>query len=349
MAGWTARLRLARVKCCSAMAAAVLLAMLAPAHAADEPPASPASGAAELRFSISGTRLAGELFWTIDSSGRGRVGAPDSVGYTPVQLLANDPVYSIAPGTHDFDIGAAGYAELRKFLELVIDVRRDPAAAMTRGLDCIPAMGSGFVGLAWTDNGGGQLDLPNECITPFGARFKDRMVESWFVLARNMHAAGHPALSIIEQPTLPVPARLAVTEKGIWNPYSIRWEIDGTGKGWFVKFPAIDGWTGPEPYRLDGGRQWFQLDQPFHQAILRSFAPYLDGTAKPGSCEDELTATDQPLVQIEWTDASGNTQNYRSDLGCPSFAARARKVKAMFDVLLEKGSLGGAQMLFGRK
>jgi hypothetical protein len=303
----------------------------------------------ELHFSISGTRLAGELFWSIDSSGKGRLRAPDSVGYTPVQLLANDPVYRIAPGTHEFDIGATGFAELRQFLALVIDVRRDPAAALTKDLGCLPAMGSGFVGLNWTGKGGGRLTLPNDCITPFGAQFKDRMIESWFLLARAMHAAGHPAVTITEQPVLPVPARIAFTERGIWNPSSIQWEVDGTGKGWFKKWPAINGWTGHEPYRPDGGRQWFQLDAAFHQAILRSFAPYLDGTAKPGSCEDEITTSDQPMVRIEWTDASGAAQSYQSDLGCPSFAARMGLAKAMFHVLLEKGELGGAQMLFGKR
>ena len=304
-----------------------------------------------LRFKVLGTRLASQIYWEVDSNGRGKISVPDIVGYKIARPLANDPEYQIAPGAHDFDIGPEGYRDLRTFLALVIDVKRDPVSELTLGLDCTPARLSGSTEIEWTAQGGGNLLLPDECLTGFGRLFKDRMTYSWFVIAKHMHAAKHEAITVVEPVPLPVPKRLSMTERGIWTPYMIRWEIDEIGKGW-IDFSEALALRGADPlkgpYPVDARRYGFQLDDPFHQAILREFADYIAGSARPGSCEDEVSTSDQPIVKIEWEYTEGQRSSYQSDLGCPSFAARAGRVKTMFAELLGIGQLGGATLLWGK-
>lgn len=304
-----------------------------------------------IRFNVLGTRLANQMYWEIDSNGRGQISVPDIVGHKIARPLANDPEYQIVPGTHSFDIGPEGYRDLRSFLALVIDVKRDPTSELTQGLGCTRALDSGSTEIRWMGQGDGNLMLPNECLTSFGKLFKDRMNHSWFVIAKHMHAAKHEAITVVEPVSLRTPKRLSVTERGIWTPYVIRWEIDEKGKGW-IDFSEDLALRGADPlkgpYPVDARRYGFQLDAPFHQAILREFADYLAGSARPGSCEDEVSTSDQPIVKIEWENTERQRSSYQGDLGCPSFAARAGRVKIMFAELLGNGQLGGATLLWGK-
>lgn len=304
-----------------------------------------------IRFNVLGTRLANQIYWEIDSNGRGKIRVPDIVSHKIARPLANDPEYQIAPGTHSFDIGPEGYRDLRAFLALVIDIRRDPASELAQGLGCSRALDSGSTEIRWTEHGGGNLMLPNECLTSFGKLFKDRMTHSWFVIAKHMYVAKHDAITMVEPVALPTRKRLSVTEKGIWTPYVIHWEIDEKGKGWIdfsedLALRSADPLKGPYP--VNARRYGFQLDGAFHQAILREFADYIAGSAPPGSCEDEVATSDQPVVKIEWENSEGQTGSYQSDLGCPSFAWRAGRVKTMFAELLGNGHLGGATLLWGK-
>jgi hypothetical protein len=62
-----------------------------------------------------------------------------------------------------------------------------------------------------------------------------------------------------------------------------------------------------------------------------------------------LATTDQPLVELSWTNGKSDKYRYSSDLGCPSFAARIRKLDILFVELLKKGQLGQSKLLTVKK
>lgn len=331
---------------------AVLLVM-APVGAASarsvapDVPAVPEFGT--IRSHVVGTRLAGSSYWEIDGNENGVVSTPAIFGYNLLSPLAKGLAYPIAPGEHRVEIGKDGFRALREFLEPIIDLKPVPGAPLTQE-DCWSACDIGTKQLSWAGDVAGSLTLPNDGLTSHGKIMKERMDGSWFVTARAADMAQHTDVSVVEVEELPKPRRLSVTEKGIWNPYTIQWEIDSEGKGW-IEFSDKLTLRGSDPLKgsvsVDARRYGFQLDHAFHQAILREFAPYMGEAPKSGSCEDEITTSDQPVVRIEWENAAGQKVIYQSDLGCPSFASRAGRVKAMFAELLGNGNLGEATLLWG--
>jgi hypothetical protein len=305
----------------------------------------------ELRFSLLGTQQANSLYWRISGNGKGEVGTSLIFGHLALPTLIADPLHHIAPSIHQFDIGQEGYRELRAFLALVIESKRKPETSLTPGLDCWGVEAIGGVEISWTDKGGGRLVLSNDCLNGLGILYRDRIWQSWHILARQMFAKGHQAVTIKNQVELSVPKKLKVTETGIWSPYSISWEIDAKGKGWIefsqdLALPSLDPLHFPNHVRA--GRTRFQLDRLFHQAVLREFQTILGGSARQGSCEDGLAATGEPLVEISWIDGSGAKHAHRNDLGCPSFGVRMARIKLLFSELLQNGRLGSAVVLTGK-
>jgi hypothetical protein len=308
----------------------------------------------ELRFSVLGTRLANVLHWQIDSSGKGKISAPTSVGYEPVVRLVSDPVYKIAPGVHSFDIGEDGYHRLRAFLALVIDVKRDPNETFQNGnLRCVVERSddSGSLQIVWTGERAGMISLPNECLNGLGQTYQSRMLQSWHILAEQMRKKGHPAISIADQPTLAAPKMLAMTEKAIRTPDVTSWQINGNGKGWieFMRDGSVQSADPFQSYFVYAGRYHFQLDHQFHQAVLRELAPYLDASSKPVWCEDEIFRGDQPMVKVSWVDINGDESAYNSDFGCPSFASRLGRIRMIFNELVGSGRVGNSMLLTSTK
>jgi hypothetical protein len=304
----------------------------------------------ELRFTFPGSRISQSLHWRISSDGKGEISAPDSVGYQPAAPHIAAPVYKVAPGVHSFDLGEDGYRTIREFLALVVDSKRDPNSTLLDGnLRCLieRVPGGGSLELAWSGRSSGALSLPTTCLNGLGETYKSQMLLSWHVLAEQMLARSHPAISIKDQPTLVAPKKLSVTEKAIWTQNVTRWQIDANGKGWieFLQDGSIPGVNPFKSHYVYAGRHGFQLDRQFHQAVLRELEPYLNGTAKPGSCEDEITTSDQPMVEISWLDNKRAHGAYNSDLGCPSFALRMRNVRLVFNELVGSGKVGDAVML----
>ena len=303
----------------------------------------------ELRFTFEGTRLAPNLYWRIDINGKGEVSAPASVGYEPLPRLIADPVFQIAPGVHSFDIGPEGYREVRAFLSRITDGKHDPATMRESGVKCAVEgpYDAGSLQIAWSDKGGGVFRLTNTCLAGWGQYFKSHMLQSWHVLARHMHAKGHAAVTVKQQPAVTPPRKLSLIETAIWTQNTIRWEINADNRGWFELLQDGNSLsTDPlDPVYMRAGRYEFQLDPPFQQAVLRELKPYLDGSAPPGSCENEVGMSDQPIVKISWVDETGASKSFNSDLGCPSFAARMLPIKLLFAELLHKSRVGDAVLV----
>jgi hypothetical protein len=335
---------------------AVLLALvgIAPASANNGADASTPNAdqiiLEELRFTFPGSRTSQSLHWRISSDGKGEISTPDSVGYEPTVPHIAAPVYKVAPGVHSFDLGEDGYRTMREFLALVVDGKRDPNSTFLNGnlrcaIERVP--GGSSLELAWSGRSSGALSLPTACLNGLGLTYKSQMLQSWHVLAEQMFAKGHPAISVKDQPELVAPKRLSMTEKVIWTQSVTSWQIDANGKGWieFLQDGSIQGLKPFQSYYVYAGRYNFQLDRPFHQAVLRDLETYLNGSAKPGTCTDEITMSDQPLVEISWVDNKRTHKTYRSDLGCPSFASRMLNVRRVFNELVGSGKVGEAVML----
>lgn len=326
--------------------------LLVPARAATEPkPASaaqaPAVEADEIKLSLFGHRRTPNLYWRIDASGKGEIATPQAVGYQTLAPLIIDSVYRIAPGVHRFDIGAAGYAELRDYLRPMIDGKPDRSQMLDSKCVLNAAAHSGTADLHWSRNASSEFSLPHDCLNGAGRFFHGRMVWSWHVLARNLHARGHAAVAIDAQPALRVPMTLGFSKQEIWTGARTRWHIGANGHGW-IEFsadghlPTLDIF---QPHFAKAGRRYFRLDGNFHQAILRELDPYLNATQRNDACEKEITTTDQPMVRVAWTDAAGKPASYVSDLGCPSFAARIGRIELAFAELIRNGSLGASRLL----
>jgi hypothetical protein len=329
------------------LAAALALTHISAVHGSDNPAANTAQ-LEELRFSVLGTRLATQFYWQIDSSGKGEVSTVGGADYEPALRYIADPQYRIAPGVHKFDIGEDGYRELSKFLQPIIHEKRAPGTKLENVLKCATEMDIGSTQISWTDNGGGSLMLTNqrECLTPFGQRFKDPMMQSWHVLADKMYAKGHSAVTVKAQPNLPVPKMLSYSEQGIWTQSQRRWEINDKGKGWIQE---VSQGGAPGTTSHNSGKIHFQLDQRFYQAILRELDPYLSGTIKDGSCMSEIDISDQPRVKLSWVDSKGISLGFNSDLGCPSFKVRVGKIDQALGALRETGRLGASRTLLGKQ
>ena len=112
-----------------AVASMMFAASLTSTALAGEAPGTPAVGAQskadEIKLSLFGHRRMPNLYWKIDSSSKGEISAPQGVGYQVASPLIVNPVYRIAPGLHQFNIGEAGYAELRDYLTQIIDGKYD--------------------------------------------------------------------------------------------------------------------------------------------------------------------------------------------------------------------------------
>jgi hypothetical protein len=305
----------------------------------------------EIRFSVLGTRNAGEIFWRIDSNGKGELISPSITGYEPLVRLATDNPYHIKPGRHEFDLGKEGYSALRAFLAPIIDGKLDPGSSFTSALTCSNSTDVGAVELAWTERRKRNLMLPNECLNGLGAMYLTRIVQSWYLIADRMYAKGSQAISIIERNEIFPPKRLSFAQQDIWTQNVVKWEIDGKGKGWIelqqdTSFPTLDLL---QPSYLGAGKYYFQLDPRFHQAILRELDTYLNESAALSSCDEELDMSDQPVVEIFWLNSHNVQKNYSSDLGCPSFAKDVGKIDLMFGELLKNGNLRESKLLFGKR
>jgi hypothetical protein len=287
------------------------------------------------------------LSWQIDRDGKGELNTPANLGHEPATRLATDIVYRIAPGKHRFDIGAPGYRELRMFLSTITDGRRDPKSTFSSPASCrLPALSEAAT-ISWTGKDSDSIKLPKECLNGLGRMYQSRMMQSWQILAANMNARAHRAVTIKEQTELPTPKMLSLSERNVWTGSTMKWEVDEKGAGWIHlsrgrTMPRLE--ISGNSY-VQAGRYPFQLNKRFHQAVLRQLAPYMDHAAQSSTCKDEMMATDQPSVSIAWTDASGAKNSYGNTLGCPSFDARIGSVSLLFGELLINGQLAGASMV----
>ncbi len=303
----------------------------------------------DLRVTFAGARLTPRVYWRIGSDGKGEVSMPASVGYQPLPPLIAYPVFQIAPGVHHFDIGTEGYRELGVHLSRVTDAKHSLSAMHEGGFKCAveSADDAASLEIAWSDNGGGMFRLPDSCLTDWAQDIRNRMLQSWHVLAGQMHARGHAAVTVKQAPVIAPPRKLNLTESAIWTQNTIRWQINADGGGWFEvlqdgNLPTADPL---DPIYVRVGRYDFQIGLQFQQAVLRELEPYMKGSTPRGSCEDELTMSDQPIVHISWVDSTGARKAFDSDLGCPSFAARMLRIKLAFAELLHKSRVGDAVLL----
>lgn len=305
---------------------------------------SPTDG---LTLSLYSHRRTPNLYWQIDANGRGEVSTSAAIGYEVAQPLIVSPAYQIAAGVHRFDIGKAGYEALRAHLGQIIDGSIDPYAMTDDQCALRKFTDSGSVELDWYGSTKGQLHLAHECLNGSGRYFHDRMVLAWHKLADLLHAERHPFVTIEAEPAKPVPATLRMSKKDIWVAVTTDWQIGKDGRGWveFSKEGDLPTLNLGEANFVKAGRYHFRLDDNFHQSVLRELDPYLSGSKKIGSCEDEITTSDQPMVRIEWKDKGGKSASFASDMGCPSFATRFRKVELAFAELVRNGSIGASRIV----
>ncbi len=301
----------------------------------------------EIKLGLFSHRRTPNLGWRIDANGKGEITTP-SIGYKTGAPLIVDPVFHIAPGNHSFDIGPAGYAELRAYLAQIIDYKLDPFKMSDGNCLLKTRSDSGTVEMNWSGKEGGTLRLSHDCLNGAGQYFHDHMVRAWHVVARNMHVRGNSAVSIVEQPMMPIPKMLSSAKMSPWTGANTSWSIGPNGKGWIefskgVTLPTLDMFQSAD---AKAGRHHFQLDSSFHQGVLRELDPYLSGAKQNGACEDKISKTDQPIVRLRWKDKANKKGSFASDLGCPSFAARFERIEQAFALLVVKGSLGESRISF---
>lgn len=338
-----------------AAAGVFLLPVVASAEPVSVKPETAEAKLDVIKLALFSHRRTPNLFWRIDSTGKGEITVPASLGYKVEAPLIIDPVFQIAPGVHSFDIGASGYAELRAYLAQIMDSKFDPFKMSDSNCVQKSVSRSGTVDMTWSGKAEGALSLPNDCLNGAGQYFHDHMVRAWHVLARHVHSKnvqtrGGPAVTILEQPVVPIPKTLSSTKTSPWTGASTSWSVDSNGKGWIefsqdLMLPTLDMF---QSSHAKAGRRHFQLDSRFHQGVLRELNPYVSGAKRNGACEDEISTTDQPMVRLEWTDKANKSEGFASDLGCPSFAARFNKVEQAFALLVAKGSLGDSRLLTGK-
>jgi hypothetical protein len=322
----------------------------------------------EMRFNFYGVGTAQVLFWRIDSSGKGEISIQYG-GYKPLLPHAAAPIYHIASGAHQFDIGSDGYSELRAHLARVIDsnlaltIAADPNAWMLDKTDRRCASYSSStrsLEIIWSSESNGQFSLPSDCLNAMGAYSKSMLLQSWHIIANRMHINGHPAVTIVKQPEISAPRDLRLSMLPAWLRYpkpKIRWRIDANGKGWIDlccdqylpepprSIPLFDEFT---PHLARAGRYHFQLDIAFHQAVLRALDPYLNGPLRNTECNDRPPDTNEPTFKIYWTDQQRRAQKHEH-LACSAFDARAHQVNVLFGKLLKNGKLGKAVLLNKRQ
>jgi hypothetical protein len=344
---------------CAALARAFAFGTVAYADA-NYPPITPPAPIIdqpdELSFAVDGIRPATRFFWKIDGSGKGEVSTLNPVGssvsYEPMVALISDRRYKIAPGTHKFDIGAEGYRALRASLVNIIDVKRDPKDALNLGLKCITPMGVGYTRISWREKkGSGELPLSNQqnCLTGFGKPFLADMYLTWQVLADRLHAKGHPAVSIKALPKLVAPKKLSYSVEIIYSQTTLRWEVLENGKGWIELRPgqSLPGRDRLRPNYIAPGKYDFQLDEQFHQAVLRELDPYLNGAVNPNLCTNEVTSTSLPIFSLSWTPRQGEAKKLGGGLACSGFVSAMDNIQKAFSELLQQQQIGGSKLLIG--
>lgn len=326
-------------------------AISSPANATTDPVSAPSSTPEtkldEIKLSLFSHRRTPNLYWRIDSSGKGEVSTPEAVGYQAQSPLIVSPVFRIASGVHRIDIGEAGYVELRTYLRQIIESTPD-RYKMTDGACVLKTVTrSGNIELNWTGKISGEFSLPHDCLNGAGQYFHNHMLLAWHALARNLHASNNSIITVEMRPEVRVPKQLSFTKQNIWTGNVTSWSIGSSGRGWIEL--KQDGHLSTldisQSNHVKAGRYNFQLDRTFHQSVLRELDPYLSGLKTNGSCEDEIDMSDQPIVRLEWTNKAGRPAKFVSDLGCPSFAARFNKVEFAFGELFRNGQLGGSNLL----
>lgn len=301
----------------------------------------------EIKLSLFGHRRVPNLYWRIDESGKGEISAPYRMGYGVTAPLIINPAYSIAPGLHSFDIGSDGYQKLRRYLGQVIDSEVDYNGLVDGECALRNAAHDGSIEMFWSGSKQGELSLPHQCLNAIGQQFKDRMLFSWYEIAILLHGQNRDFVQVRHLPAKRAPDSLRFTKKDIWTAVTSTWQIDGRGRGWIefsddLGLPSLA--TGENLF-IRAGRYRLKLDHEFHQAILRELDPYLSQEKTVGSCEDEISITDQPMVRIEWKGKDGKPASFASDLGCPTFAARFRNVELAFAELMRNRTVGGSRLL----
>ena len=301
----------------------------------------------EIKLSLYSHRRTPNLYWRIDSSGKGEISAPQGVGYQVASPLIVSPVYRIAPGLHQFDIGEAGYSELRDYLTQIIDGKYDRYGLTDGECTLRNTTDSGWVELDWSGSTKGELHLSHDCLNGLGDYFHDRMVLAWHKLAHRLHGQGNSLVTIEPQPAMRAPSSLSFTKKNVWTAATTTWHMAANGKGWieFSQDQSVPTLTLGDMFYVKAGRYPFQLDSDFYQSILRELDPYLSRAKTDGSCESELSMTDQPMVRIEWKYKAAKAASFVSDMGCPSFAERFRKVELVFAELIRNGNLGNSRIM----
>lgn len=131
----------------------------------------------QLHYTVIGSRIGDRVYWRMDSSGKGEVAVPISGGF-PIPAVAgfSEESFRFIEGTHSFDIGPAGYAEIREQLAGIISGSLCPSILYDSDPPCSRTMDFGAADLAWSGPTSGRFIHELACsirFTPFRGSVAD--------------------------------------------------------------------------------------------------------------------------------------------------------------------------------
>ncbi|MFC0590147.1 ankyrin repeat domain-containing protein [Novosphingobium aquiterrae] len=145
----------------------------------------------QLRYTIIGTRAGNHLYWRMDRNGKGEVAVPISGGFRlPDAPGSSEEPFRFIEGHHSFDIGAAGYAEIRAQLAGILSSSLNPFTLGNSDLSCLRAMDFGAANLVWSGSNSGNFFHDFAC-PGARAQFVSRRFDAvWRIIARYMRRLG---------------------------------------------------------------------------------------------------------------------------------------------------------------
>lgn len=314
---------------------AMVAAALAPAQTPSPATTAQAAEQPELHYTVIGTRLGNQLYWTVHANGVGELNAR---GLIFAQRDAKgDPQgdrYAFVDGVVRFYIGPEGYAELRQSFAEILDGKVNQFALDDEkaGLQASLRDGGANV-LNWSGQPAkGSFTLSNLGLNEQGELWDRRFDEAWLIIARHMLQQRHPGIVIVTplptgNPSAPPLPTLSYNEKNIWTGNIINWQIDPAGAGWFetaspITIPMRTSFT--DSHYIPKGRYRFTLPSEEHRQLRTALEPYVTTTAQSGTCEGQ-TVTDQPITSLNWHSKGQAKGSYHNTLGCRAYADRIRQ------------------------